>query len=81
MLSSDLDALIHLDSWDVPPLWKLIQQKGDIPNEEMYRVFNMGIGMISILDKSLASEFQKQIPEETFIIGELVNGEGKTILK
>jgi len=46
----------------------------------MYHVFNMGIGMIAIVDKSFAAEVQKQIPEETFIIGELIIGEGKTIV-
>ncbi len=46
----------------------------------MYRVFNMGIGMVAIVDKSLAANIQEQIPEETYIIGELVPGEGKTRL-
>ena len=80
VLPDNLDAVIHLGSWAVPPLWNLIQQAGNITTEEMYRVFNMGIGMIAIVEKSIAAEVQKQIPEETFIIGELIPGEGKTIL-
>ncbi len=80
VLPDHLDALIRSGSWPVPPLWDLIQQKGDIAAEEMYRVFNMGIGMIAIVDKSIAAEIQQQIPEETYIIGELVPGERKTIL-
>ena len=62
------------------PLWKLIQQKGNIAANEMYRVFNMGIGMIVIVDKLLVSDIQKLIPEETFVIGELVAGNHKTRL-
>lgn len=81
ILPGHLDAVIHLDSWSIPPLWDLIQRKGDIAIEEMYRVFNMGIGMVAIVDKASAAEVQKQIPEETYLIGELVNGERKAILK
>ncbi|MBI5950599.1 MAG: phosphoribosylformylglycinamidine cyclo-ligase [Chloroflexi bacterium] len=80
ILPENLNAVIHQGSWQVPPLWKLIQQQGNISTEEMYRVFNMGIGMIAIVDKSVAVDFQLSIPEPTFIIGELVEGERKTIL-
>jgi phosphoribosylformylglycinamidine cyclo-ligase len=52
VLPENLNAIIHLNSWQVPPLWKLIQQRGNTSTEEMYRVFNMGIGMIAIVDKS-----------------------------
>jgi phosphoribosylformylglycinamidine cyclo-ligase/phosphoribosylamine--glycine ligase/phosphoribosylformylglycinamidine cyclo-ligase len=79
-LPENLSAVIHLDSWDVPPLWKLIQEKGSISTEEMYRVFNMGIGMVAILDSSVASDVQASISEPTFIIGELVNGDRKVLL-
>jgi len=47
----------------------------------MYQVVNMGTGIGAIVDKSIVAETQKQIPEETFNIGALVNGEGRTILK
>jgi phosphoribosylformylglycinamidine cyclo-ligase len=80
VLPENLSAVIRLSSWRVPPLWRLIQQKGNISTNEMYRVFNMGIGMIAILDKSVAVDFQASISEPTFVIGELVNGERKVIL-
>lgn len=80
VLPEDVDAVIHLDSWKVPPLWKLIQEKGNISTEEMYRVFNMGIGMIAIMDKSNVSDLQDSIAEPTFVIGELVSGERKVII-
>jgi phosphoribosylaminoimidazole (AIR) synthetase len=69
-----------LDSWQVPPLWTLIQQKGNISTEEMYRVFNMGIGMVAIVDKSTVANFQTSILLPTFVIGELLHGAGKVIL-
>lgn len=80
VLPEKLNAVIRLDSWQVPPLWKLIQEQGNISTEEMYRVFNMGIGMIAIVDKSVAADLQSSIPEPTFIIGELIGGKRKVIL-
>ncbi len=81
ILPANLDAKIQLDAWQVPPLWKLIQQKGNIPAEEMYRVFNMGIGMIAILSPTHATDFQDSLlPEPSFVIGELIPGSRKTIL-
>ena len=80
ILPDDLDAKIKIDSWTPPPLWKLIQSEGHIATDEMYRVFNMGIGMIAIVDKTKSAEIQKLIPEQTFIIGELVSGEKKVRL-
>lgn len=80
ILPADLDAVIHLGSWPVPPLWKLIQDKGGIATEEMYRVFNMGIGMVVIVDPANVAAVQKLIPEETFVIGKLAAGERKTRL-
>jgi phosphoribosylformylglycinamidine cyclo-ligase len=80
VLTENLNAEIHLDSWPLPPLWKLIQSEGHISTDEMHRVFNMGIGMIIIADKDSISEIQKLIPEETFIVGELVQGRKKVKL-
>ncbi len=80
VLPEDLNAEIHLGSWPVPPLWDLVQQKGNISRDEMYRVFNMGIGMVAIVDKADATEIQERIPMRTFIIGELTKGERKTVL-
>ncbi len=80
VLPAGLNATIHLGSWPIPPLFTLIQQRGEIEAAEMYRVFNMGIGMIAIVDRELVTKFQAAIPEETFVIGELVPGEKKTIL-
>src|SRR5215207_3081293 len=80
VLPGNLNAIIHLNSWQVPPLWKIIQEKGSISTEEMYCVFNMGIGMVAIVDRSLSADLQKSIPELTFMIGELVKGERNVIL-
>ncbi|MEP6895752.1 MAG: phosphoribosylformylglycinamidine cyclo-ligase [Chloroflexota bacterium] len=80
VLPENLNAIIYQGSWQIPPLWKLIQEKGNIATEEMYRVFNMGIGIVVIVDKSAVTDLQNSIFEPIFIIGELANGEQKVIL-
>ena len=47
-LPNHLQAIIECGAWDVPPLFRLIQEQGEIPADEMYGVFNMGMGMIAI---------------------------------
>jgi phosphoribosylformylglycinamidine cyclo-ligase/phosphoribosylamine--glycine ligase/phosphoribosylformylglycinamidine cyclo-ligase len=81
VLPENLGAVIHLNSWNAPDFWNVIREKGNISTEEMYRVFNMGIGMIAVVDPSLVSEIQASISEPTFVIGELVEGNRKVILK
>jgi phosphoribosylformylglycinamidine cyclo-ligase len=81
VLPENIDAAIHRDTWKVPALFQLIQQQGEVAPEEMFRVFNMGIGMVAIVDKKDVAALQKAIPEQTFVIGELVEGEKKVILK
>ena len=67
-------AVIHLGSWTVPPLFRLIQQRGAVSTAEMYRVFNMGIGMLAVTAAERVEELRDCISEETFVIGELVEG-------
>jgi len=80
LLPENLNAVIHRSAWKLPSIWNLIQQKGNISTGEMYRVFNMGIGMLAIVAKSTADDFQAAIPEPTFVIGELVKGQRKVVL-
>jgi phosphoribosylamine--glycine ligase / phosphoribosylformylglycinamidine cyclo-ligase len=74
VLPEGLGAVIGLGNWPVPPLFRLIQQRGGISQTEMYRVFNMGIGMIAIIAPQAVDAVRLAIPEETWIIGELVSG-------
>ena len=81
VLPKNVDAVIQCGNWPVPPLFTLIQQRGEIAPEEMYRVFNMGIGMVAIVDKENVEKLKKAIPEQTFILGELVEGNCKVVLR
>jgi len=69
----------HLDShaWTVPPIFRLIQQKGGVERDEMYRVYNMGIGMVVICSPEDVSQVTGALPEAK-VIGEVVKQEGET---
>jgi phosphoribosylamine--glycine ligase / phosphoribosylformylglycinamidine cyclo-ligase len=73
-------ARIDRNTWPVPPLFHRIQQMGQVDAREMYRVFNMGIGMIVVLEPKDALHLMEAIPETTWIIGEIVAGEGVEIV-
>ncbi len=71
VLPKHLKADIDYKSWPMPPLFELIQKTGNIPDSEMYRVFNMGIGMVVITAPEHAAALQAKIAEPTWIIGNI----------
>ena len=78
VLPEGLGAEIRKKAWEVPPIFELIRDLGDIPEEEMYRTFNMGIGMIIVA----APEDIPDIIDRTkgFEIGRVIEEEGVRIL-
>ncbi|KAE8681645.1 Phosphoribosylformylglycinamidine cyclo-ligase [Hibiscus syriacus] len=72
-----LGAVIYNNSWNVPPVFKWIQQAGNIEDAEMRRTFNMGIGMVLVVSKE-ASQRILEDASGAYHIGEVVNGEGVT---
>jgi phosphoribosylformylglycinamidine cyclo-ligase len=54
-------AVILRDSWDIPPVFTIIKRMGNIDDGEMYRVFNMGIGMMAIATEKEASEVTERL--------------------
>ena len=81
VIPHNLDAIIVRGSWPVPPLWPLVQQLGGIAEQEMYRVFNMGIGMVAIVSTGLVKTVQDSLGDEARVIGQLVKGSGKVIIQ
>ncbi|MFC2038570.1 phosphoribosylformylglycinamidine cyclo-ligase [Chloroflexota bacterium] len=57
--------------WEVPPIFKLIQDKGNVETGEMYRVFNMGIGLMLICSPENAAQITEALPESN-IVGKVV---------
>ncbi len=80
ILPDHLDAQIDCGSWPILPIFELIQRQGEVDPGEMYRVFNMGIGMIAIVAPEHVTAVQAAIPEETYLIGRLIPGEKKVVL-
>ena len=67
-------------SWQVPPIFKLIQKQGGIAEEEMYQVFNMGIGMTVVCSAQQVDNLIGLLPQAK-VIGEIINAtRGKTVL-
>ncbi|MBE9477953.1 MAG: phosphoribosylformylglycinamidine cyclo-ligase [Chloroflexi bacterium] len=63
-------------SWPVPPIFQLIQWQGKVAQDEMYHVFNMGIGMVLFCSVDNAGKITRVLPEAK-VIGEVVKQEGK----
>jgi phosphoribosylformylglycinamidine cyclo-ligase len=79
VLPKSLDVVIRKDSWDMLPIFKIIETKSGVPDDELYQVFNMGIGMVSIISADKADAVLKFIhaqKHKAWIIGEVVNGKG-----
>jgi phosphoribosylformylglycinamidine cyclo-ligase len=82
MLPNGLGAAIFEKSWDIPPIFNLITTAGQIDQQEMYNIFNMGIGMVIAVDKDIAADVMdhlKQSGETAYEIGVVTAEEGITI--
>ncbi|KAG8061635.1 hypothetical protein GUJ93_ZPchr0003g17286 [Zizania palustris] len=75
---SGLGAKIFTATWEVPPVFKWIQQVGKIDDAEMRRTFNMGIGMVLVVSKEAADGILESShgPNHAYRIGEVIRGEG-----
>jgi len=71
VLPKGLTAQINGKAWETPPIFQLIQERGNVDRKEMYRVFNMGIGMAVICAPEDASKITEALPE-AIDIGEVV---------
>ena len=70
-------AVIRRGTWEVPPIFRLLQSGGGVSDEEMYRVFNMGIGMTLIVDAKSVAAVQKVASRagvKSYLIGEIRKG-------
>lgn len=75
ILPENMELRVNWNAWEIPQIFKLIQKAGNITDEEMRKVFNLGIGLIAIVDKDnveKAIELSRQINEESVVIGEVV---------
>ncbi|NOQ47371.1 MAG: phosphoribosylformylglycinamidine cyclo-ligase [Desulfobulbaceae bacterium] len=74
ILPGGCKAVIHTGSWDEQPVFDFLQAKGNIPKTEMYRTFNMGIGMMALVNEDVVEDVMLQfgaLGEKPYLIGEI----------
>ncbi|HRN53931.1 MAG TPA: phosphoribosylformylglycinamidine cyclo-ligase [Gemmatimonadaceae bacterium] len=82
-LPSHLDAVVDTTAWDIPPLFRVLEEAGQVDRAEMYRAFNMGVGMIVITDTAGASyirDLAAQAGVANWTIGHIRPGTGRVHL-
>jgi len=79
VLPEGLAAVLRRGAWEVPPLFRLIQARGAVPDGEMFRTFNMGIGMVLVVSPQDLHDVEHSLErrgEMSFVIGRVARGEG-----
>jgi len=79
VLPKRCDVIIHKGAWEVLPIFQLIQAKGGVPENELYQVFNMGVGMTLIVSADQADAALRLVRHQghtAWLIGEVVKGTG-----
>jgi phosphoribosylformylglycinamidine cyclo-ligase len=82
-LPPGLDARIDTSSWEIPPVFNALARAGKVPRDEMFRVFNAGVGMIAIASKKDADEIigsARVAGVVGWVIGDLVSGKGDVLI-
>jgi phosphoribosylformylglycinamidine cyclo-ligase len=77
ILPKNIDVRIDRNSWNVPEIFRLIQNKGNVEDKEMYHTLNMGIGMVLIVEKKASPMIIDKLAEfklKSWIIGQAVKG-------
>jgi len=83
VLPDDVDAVFDLSSWTPPAIFSFLQERGGVSREEMYRVFNMGVGLVIIIrpvEYSSAMKILRRTGVRALKIGRIEKGSGKTRL-
>ncbi len=82
VLPDKCQAVVRRGSWDVPPIFHVVQKAGNVSQEEMYRVFNMGIGMVVIVPEYYADAVLRTLrraKQPASVIGETRSGEKQVV--
>jgi len=80
VLPDNCDVVIKKGSWEMLPIFRIIAEKSGVPDDELYQVFNMGIGMVTIVAAEKAEavlKFIKSQKHKAWVIGEVVKGKGE----
>lgn len=83
MLSDDLACEIELGTWPVLPIFEALEKYGEIPEIEMYEIFNMGIGMVLAVAPEKLAELQTDLKERNevaYVIGKVIEKQDSAIV-
>jgi phosphoribosylformylglycinamidine cyclo-ligase len=81
-LGGHLSARINRGSWEVPPVFRFLQEQGRVEDEEMFNVFNMGVGYVLVVRPHFAEAVKHQLErlgERVWVIGKIVRGTGQVV--
>ncbi len=84
VLPKDCNAVIKKSSWPMQKIFTFLQDAGPVEEEEMFRVFNMGIGFVLVVAEDFADSIAKKLTkfgEKVYRIGRITTGTGKVVLK
>jgi phosphoribosylformylglycinamidine cyclo-ligase len=84
VLPRDCDVILKKSAWEQPAIFKFLAEKGPVEEEEMFRVFNMGIGYVLVVAEDFADSIAGHLTsygEKVFKIGKITPGSGNVIIK
>ena len=83
ILPHGTSAVVDVSAWQVPPLFRWIQQQGEVPADDMMRTFNMGIGLVIVTGRDQAEGLIEELAarggRDARVIGEIVAGEPPSV--
>ena len=77
VLSPRTHAEVKIGCWEVPPIFHVLQELGDVPTDEMFRVFNMGVGMVAIVAQESLADILPLLGKgknKAFVMGSVMKG-------
>ena len=83
MLPPGLDGVVDMASWQVPPVFQVLQKAGNVPGDEMFRAFNMGVGMVVAMDSARVADLLAAAARANvrgWVLGDVRPGQGNVIL-
>jgi phosphoribosylformylglycinamidine cyclo-ligase len=75
ILPAGCDAVVQRGSWPEPAIFDEIRRRGAVPDDEMARVFNLGVGMVAVVAAEDATR-AVEVLGDAYLIGEIVAGQG-----
>jgi phosphoribosylformylglycinamidine cyclo-ligase len=82
-LPPTLDADVDTSSWEVPNVFRVLAAAGGVSRDEMFRAFNMGVGMVVITDAQGAATVRQSAAAagvDSWMLGRMIPGSGRVIL-